>query len=68
MLCRPDEPKFMNVLKLIGLTILNLLKEVWRVPHSLAEASQRRRRQTQRVQFEAERVDRIRHPWKYLGR
>jgi hypothetical protein len=55
-------------LKLIGLTVLNFLREVWRAPQAIADAARERRRQTRRDTSEIERLDRIRNPWKYLGR
>ena len=63
-----SESSFMYILKLIGLTFINLLKEAWRVPKAIAEAARERRRQAKLGQIEAERLDRIRAPWKYIGR
>jgi hypothetical protein len=64
----PSESDFMYILKLISLTIVNLLREAWRVPRAMASAAQERRLQTSRGRSEAERLDRIRQPWKYLGK
>jgi hypothetical protein len=58
----------MNILKLICLTIIQLVKQVWFLPQSVANAVQRRRRLVVRNELEAERLDRIRHPSKYLGK
>jgi hypothetical protein len=58
----------MYYLKLIGLTIVNLLRGVWRVPQTIASAALERRRQATRDLSEVERLDRIRKPWKYHGR
>jgi len=58
----------MNPLKLIGLTICQLVKQVWFLPRSIAEAFQQRRRLAVRNGLEAERLDRIRNPSKYLGK
>lgn len=58
----------MRILKLIGLTFVNLLREVWRVPQGIASAAEERRLQTKWDRSEAERLDRIRNPSKYLGR
>ena len=63
-----DEINFMYTLKLIGLTIVNLVKQAWLLPQTVALALQQRRRQLARQQFEVERLDRIRNPSKYLGR
>ena len=57
----------MNALKLIFLTIFLLVKQVWLLPRSIANAVQQRRRRVARNEVEAERLDRIRHPSKYLG-
>ena len=58
----------MNTLKLICLTIIQLIKQAWLLPQSVAIAVKQRRRQTVLNELEAERLDRIRNPWKYLGK
>lgn len=58
----------MNILKLIGLTIFQLINQVWLLPQSVADAVKQRRRQVIRNELEAERLDRIRNPSKYLGK
>jgi len=58
----------MNLLKLICLTIIQLVKQAWLLPQSIANAVHQRRRQAARDELEAERLDRIRHPSKYLGK
>ena len=58
----------MNILKLICLTIVQLVKQVWFLPQSIANAVQQRRRWVVRNELEAERLDRIRNPLKYLGK
>ncbi len=58
----------MYTLKLICLTFLQLVKQVWCLPQSFANAAQQRRRQVARNEHEAERLDRIRNPSKYLGK
>jgi type IV secretory pathway VirB4 component len=58
----------MNILKLIGLTIIQLVKQVLFLPQSVANAVQQRRRQIVLNELEAERLDRIRNPLKYLGK
>ena len=55
-------------LKLIGLTIANLVRQAWLLPQTIALAIQQRRRQTTWTEFETERLDRLRNPSKYLGR
>ena len=67
-LCRLGRSNSMYILKLIGLTIVNLVRGVWSVPQGFLRAAQERRQQTTRERSEAERLDRIRQPWKYLGR
>jgi hypothetical protein len=57
----------MYILELIGRTILILLKEAWLLPKTVPIALQQRRRKLAQQQFEAERLDRIRNPSKYLG-
>ena len=58
----------MYTLKVIYLTILQLVKQVCFLPQSVANAVQQRRRQIVLNGLEAERLDRIRNPSKYLGK
>ncbi len=51
----------MNAFKLICLTFLDLIKQLWSFPRICVDAWQQRR-------MEAERRDRIRNPSKYVGR
>jgi hypothetical protein len=57
----------MNRLKLICLVIFQLLRQVWLLPKSIANAVRQRRQWTAQGKLEAERLDRIRNPDKYLG-
>jgi hypothetical protein len=58
----------MNALKLIYLTIIQLVKQAWLLPQTIANAVKQRRRQVVLNEHEAERLDRIRNPSKYLGK
>jgi hypothetical protein len=58
----------MHVLKFICLTTVGLFKQAWLLPYSVAVALKRRRRQFALNVLEAERLDRLRNPSKYLGR
>jgi len=58
----------MNILKLIGLTLIQLVKQVWFLPQTIANAFRQRRLVAVRNVLEAERLDRIRNPSKYLGK
>ena len=58
----------MHTLKLICLNFLQLVKQVWWLPQSVANAVKQRRRQIVLNEHEAERLDRIRNPLKYLGK
>ena len=58
----------MHTLKIICLTVLQLVKQVWLLPQSVAIAVKQRRRQVAWNELEAERLDRIRNPSKYLGK
>jgi hypothetical protein len=58
----------MYTLKLICLTLIHLVKQAWLLPRSLANAGQQRRRQLVLDEQEAERLDRIRNPSKYIGK
>ncbi len=58
----------MKVLKLICLTIIQLIKQFWLFPQTVTNAVKQRRQQMVRNELEAERLDRIRNPSKYLGK
>ena len=58
----------MNALKHFYLTFIRLVRQIWFVPRSVANALEQRRQQVVRNDLEAERLDRIRHPDKYLGK
>ncbi|MGA3268928.1 MAG: hypothetical protein ABSE16_19175 [Verrucomicrobiota bacterium] len=58
----------MNALKLICLTIFELIKQACLLPQSIANGIKQRRRRVILNEVEAERLDRIRNPSKYLGK
>ena len=58
----------MNSLKLICLTLIQLLKQACALPQTVAQAVRERRQQAAQNEREAERLDRIRNPSKYLGK
>jgi len=58
----------MNLLRLIGLTFVQLLKQAWSLPRTISDAVKLRHRRTIIHEFEAERLDRIRNPSKYRGK
>jgi len=58
----------MNALKLICLTIIQLVKQVCLLPQTIANAVKQRRRQVVLDEHEVERLDRIRNPSKYRGK
>jgi len=58
----------MQSLKLIGLTLLQLARQIWGLPQSIANAARQRQRRIVWNEHEAERLDRIRNPSKYLGK
>ena len=58
----------MNLLKLICLTIIQLVKQAWLLPQSIMNAVKQRQRRVVLNEREVERLDRIRHPHKYLGK
>jgi hypothetical protein len=68
MTARAVSPTEMNVLKLICLTTAGLFKQAWLLPHTAAVALKERRQQFARDSLEAERLDRLRNPSKYLGK
>ena len=58
----------MHVLKLIGLAFVQLAKQVWLLPQTVARAAMQRRQQLVLDELEVERLDRIRNPSKYRGK
>ena len=58
----------MNTLNLIYLTIVQLARQAWFLPQSVANAVKQRQRLAVQNELEAERLDRIRNPSKYLGK
>lgn len=58
----------MHILKLMRQAIIHLLKQAWLLPQSVAIAVKQRRRQIVLNELEAERLDRICNPSKYLGK
>jgi hypothetical protein len=65
---RSNGNQLMQILMLIWRTIVNLAKQAWLLPKTIALALQQRRRLIERQEFEIERLDRIRNPSKYAGR
>ncbi len=58
----------MDTLKQICLTFYQLLKQIGRLPQTIAAALKARQRQAAQQAFEADRLDRIRNPSKYRGK
>ena len=58
----------MHTLMLICLTLFQLVKQACLLPQTIAHAVNQRRRQVVLNELEAERLDRIRNPSKYLGK
>jgi hypothetical protein len=58
----------MYLIKFIGLTLIQLAKQAWLLPQMIATSFKHWRRQGALNELEAERLDRIRHPAKYLGK
>lgn len=64
----PASEIVVNTLKQIYLALVQLAKQVWSFPQAITNANQRRKLQIVRNEREAERLDRIRNPSKYLGK
>jgi len=58
----------MHLLKVICLTIFELAKQVWALPATVAANLRKRRTPVGVSAVEAERLDRLRHPSKYVGK
>jgi hypothetical protein len=63
-----NKVSIMQLLKLICQATVGLFRQVGLFPHVLAVVLKRRRRQFALNVLEAERLDRIRNPSKYLGK
>ena len=58
----------MKILMLIGLTLVEIAKQIWALPKTIAQAFEGRKQQKNLNAMEAERLDRIRNPLKYQGK
>jgi len=58
----------MDALKFIEMALVQLARQIWSLPQTIAHAAKRRRRRIAFNEFETERLDRIRNPSKYLGK
>ena len=58
----------MNTLKVIWLTLVQLVRQIPLLPQSIAKAFKDREQQAVRKELEAERLDRLRNPSKYRGK
>jgi hypothetical protein len=58
----------MNTLKFICLAVAQFAKQIWLLPRSIALAVKQKRQGMAQNKSEAERLDRIRNPEKYLGK
>ena len=58
----------MHILKVICLTIVELVKQIGKLPATVAANLRKRRHVAVVNEVEAERLDRLRNPSKYLGK
>jgi hypothetical protein len=58
----------MRILKLVCLSIIQFFKQVWLLPQTVASGFRQARQKGILNELEAERLDRIRNPSKYLGK
>ena len=58
----------MQIGKIIYRAIAYIVQQAWCLPQSIGIAVKRRRREAIQAETEAERLDRIRNPSKYLGK
>jgi hypothetical protein len=65
---RARKNKYMHRLKLIFLPIVQFVKQVCSLPQWIATGLSQRRQRAALDELEAERLDRIRNPSKYLGK
>ncbi len=60
--------RILYLLKVLCLTIVELCRQAWFLPQAVAASFRGRRHRTHLNEAEAERLDRIRQPSKYLGK
>ena len=58
----------MNTLKVIWLTLIQLVKQAWLLPRIIVNGVKHRQQQVASNELEVERLDRIRNPDKYRGK
>lgn len=58
----------MNTLKVIWLTLIQLVKQAWLLPRIIVNGFNYRRQRVASNELEVERLDRIRNPDKYRGK
>ena len=58
----------MKILKIIGQTAVEIVRQIWRLPQTIARFCKRRQQQVIFDKQEVERLDRIRNPSKYRGK
>jgi hypothetical protein len=58
----------MKILMLIGLTLVEIAKQIWALPKTIAQGFADRKQRKSMDVMEAERLDRIRNPLKYQGK
>jgi hypothetical protein len=58
----------MNALKIACLTVFLWLRQAWLYPVAVVNALKQRRLDSVDQEDELERLDRLRHPYKYRGR
>ena len=57
----------MNTLRHIFLSVIQFFKQTCRLPRTIVKFGKQRERRAVLDEHEAERLDRIRNPWKYRG-
>jgi hypothetical protein len=67
-LTRRHEKTSVKILKLIGVILFELVKQVWLLPETIANFFKGRQQQKLVNEMEVERLDRIRNPHKYRGK
>jgi hypothetical protein len=63
-----NEATILKILNCIYRTFVQLVNQVWLLPHTLASLSASRKQQVALDKLESERLDRIRNPNKYRGK
>lgn len=63
-----NQQAIVNLLNFVRRTFIKLIQAAWFLPKTISNAVKQRKQRMIMKEFQAERLDRIRNPRKYLGK